>query len=133
MYIKLKNGQVEKYPYHVAELKTDNPQVSFPKTISDSLFAEYEIFPVTTVSKPSVDHTKNIKEDTPQLINGAWTQVWSVTDATAEEKLARVLQLRKKEYPPMSEYLDGIVKGDVAQVEKYIADCLAVKAKYPKP
>jgi len=29
--------------------------------------------------------------------------------------------------------LDGIVKGDTAQVQKYIADCLAVKAKYPKP
>jgi hypothetical protein len=28
--------------------------------------------------------------------------------------------------------LDGIVKGDTAQVDKYIADCLAVKDKYPK-
>lgn len=40
---------------------------------------------------------------------------------------------RSKEYPPITDYLDGIVKGDAAQVEKYIADCLAVKAKYPKP
>jgi hypothetical protein len=32
----------------------------------------------------------------------------------------------------MADYLDGIVKGDQAQVEKYIADCKAVKAKYPK-
>lgn len=30
-------------------------------------------------------------------------------------------------------YLDGVVKGDQAQIDKYIADCLAVKAKYPKP
>jgi hypothetical protein len=29
--------------------------------------------------------------------------------------------------------LDGIAKGDQAQIDKYIADCLAVKAKYPKP
>jgi len=28
--------------------------------------------------------------------------------------------------------LDGIVKGDQAQIDKYIADCLAVKEKYPK-
>lgn len=41
--------------------------------------------------------------------------------------------LRAAEYPPMSDYLDGIVKGDQAQVDKYIADCQAVKAKYPKP
>jgi hypothetical protein len=39
---------------------------------------------------------------------------------------------RGKEYPDFKDYLDGIVKGDQAQIDKYIADCLAVKAKYPK-
>ncbi len=40
---------------------------------------------------------------------------------------------RAMAYPPMADYLDGIVKGDQAQIDKYIADCLAVKARYPKP
>jgi hypothetical protein len=39
---------------------------------------------------------------------------------------------RVNEYPDFKDYLDGIVKGDQAQIDKYIADCLAVKAKYPK-
>jgi hypothetical protein len=39
---------------------------------------------------------------------------------------------RANEYPDFKEYLDGIVKGDQAQIDKYIADCLAVKTKYPK-
>ncbi len=39
---------------------------------------------------------------------------------------------REQAYPPHADYLDGIVKGDQAQVDKYIADCLAVKAQYPK-
>jgi len=39
---------------------------------------------------------------------------------------------RAKEYPSITEYLDGVVKGDQTQIDKYIADCLAVKAKYPK-
>ena len=39
---------------------------------------------------------------------------------------------RKAEYPPITDYIDGVVKGDQAQIDKYIADCLAVKAKYPK-
>ena len=39
---------------------------------------------------------------------------------------------RQAEYPPMTDYLDGIAKGDQAQINKYIADCQAVKAKYPK-
>lgn len=39
---------------------------------------------------------------------------------------------RASEYPPITDYLDGVVKGNQAQIDKYIADCLAVKAKYPK-
>jgi glycerol-3-phosphate responsive antiterminator len=39
---------------------------------------------------------------------------------------------RKAEYPPHEDYLDGIVKGDNAQITKYIDDCQAVKLKYPK-
>ena len=39
---------------------------------------------------------------------------------------------RQAEYPNVIDYIDGVVKGDQAQINKYIADCLAVKAKYPK-
>ena len=39
---------------------------------------------------------------------------------------------RAKEYPPITDYIDGIVKGDNAQVQAYIDACLAVKSKYPK-
>jgi hypothetical protein len=39
---------------------------------------------------------------------------------------------RASEYPPMTDYLDGVVKGDQAQIDAYIAACQAVKAKYPK-
>lgn len=41
-------------------------------------------------------------------------------------------QKRAAEYPPMAEYIDGVVKGDDAQVQAYIDACLAVKSKYPK-
>jgi len=40
---------------------------------------------------------------------------------------------REAEYPPITDYLDGVVKGDQAQVDAYIAACQAVKDKYPKP
>ena len=46
------------------------------------------------------------------------------TDAYKRNRLAL--------YPPLTDYLDGIVKSDQAQIDKYIADCQAVKAKYPK-
>jgi hypothetical protein len=39
---------------------------------------------------------------------------------------------RRRSYPDYRNYLDAIVKGDEAQKQKYIDDCLAVKAKYKK-
>lgn len=39
---------------------------------------------------------------------------------------------RAKEYPSFFDYIDGVVKNDQEQINKYISDCLLVKAKYPK-
>ena len=64
-----------------------------------------------------------------------------VTDAQIDAELARLQaeydaqqyqRNRAKEYPDFKDYLDGIVKGDTAQVQAYIDACNAVKAKYPK-
>jgi hypothetical protein len=40
---------------------------------------------------------------------------------------------RAAEFPPITDYLDAVVKGDQAQIDAYIAACQAVKTKYPKP
>lgn len=40
---------------------------------------------------------------------------------------------RAAEYPPITDYLDAVVKGDLSQQQAYIDACLAIKAKYPKP
>jgi tRNA A37 N6-isopentenylltransferase MiaA len=56
-----------------------------------------------------------------------------VTRLQAEYDAQEYARKRAVEYPNMADYLDGVVKGDQAQMDKYIADCLAVKAKYPKP
>jgi len=41
--------------------------------------------------------------------------------------------LRRAEYPPITDFIDGVVKNDINQIEAYKTACLAVKAKYPKP
>jgi hypothetical protein len=53
--------------------------------------------------------------------------------AQSFESTKGYLVKRQMEYPPIVDYLDGIVKGDQSQVQAYIDACLAVKAKYPKP
>jgi len=58
-------------------------------------------------------------------------------DALAQSTQAHIdsqayIAKRAAEYPPITDYLDGVVKGDQEQIDEYIAACLAVKAKYPK-
>lgn len=55
-----------------------------------------------------------------------------VQQAQAAQAALTYAQKRAVEYPPITDYLDGVVKGDQAQVDAYIAACQAVKAKYPK-
>jgi hypothetical protein len=50
----------------------------------------------------------------------------------AEMDATAYITQRAREYPSITDYLDGVVKGDQAQIDAYIAACQAVKAKYPK-
>jgi hypothetical protein len=76
-----------------------------------------------------------------EIINGELVEVSEASKAQIisdrEEAIAITTSnayaiKRVAEYPPITDYIDGVVKGDQAQIDKYIADCLAVKAKYPK-
>jgi hypothetical protein len=71
-----------------------------------------------------------IVEMTPEEITQRNAEVAA---AEAEFAATGYISQRQIAYPPMADYLDGIVKGDTAQVDKYVADCLAVKAQFPKP
>jgi len=71
------------------------------------------------------------------LVDGHAAEKQRLADEQAQEEADAIANMtyadkREAEYPPATDYLDGIVKGDTAQVDKYIADCLAVKDKYPK-
>jgi hypothetical protein len=56
-----------------------------------------------------------------------------VTRLQADYDAKEYQRNRVKEYPPITDYLDGVVKGDQEQIDAYIAACQAVKTKYPKP
>lgn len=87
-------------------------------------------------------HYKDIENklhflDDNSLVHLLPTGSVQITDAEAEALRPKPPELtysqkRAAEYPPITDYLDGVVKGNQSQIDKYIADCLAVKAKYPK-
>jgi hypothetical protein len=83
--------------------------------------AIYKLYPQVVTVNGDIAYDANGTEVTYDL-----AAVQAYIDAHA------YIAKRAAEYPPMTDYLDGLVKGDQAQMDKYIADCLAVKAKYPK-
>lgn len=63
---------------------------------------------------------------TDQQINDEMVRLQGEYDAKEYQRK------RADEYPPIIDYIDGVVKGDQTQIDAYITACLAVKAKYPK-
>lgn len=83
MYIHVVNG--EAHPYSVTQLRRDNPGTSFPQQPSESLLAQWNVYPVTPVPRPEADHTQNVAEGAPNFDGTHWVQTWVVTDATDDE------------------------------------------------
>ena len=84
MYAKLNNGQLQKYPYTLGMLRKDNHNVSFPKVMTDEIFAQFGVVRVTSTPRPEYDHTKEFNV-TAEQVNGAWVEKWVATDVSAEE------------------------------------------------
>jgi len=72
-----------------------------------------------------------IRGDEAFDINGN-TVTYDEAAVQAEMQANAYVNQRAAEYPPIADYLDGVVKGNQAQIDAYIAACQAVKAKYPK-
>ena len=84
MYAKLNNGQVERYPYTIGQLRKDHRNVSFPKVMSDEVLAQFNMVKVAPTERPADDHTKNFTVTAAQ-VGGAWVEKWVSTSATQDE------------------------------------------------
>lgn len=150
MLAKIENGVVTQWPLGEHFIQTEHPNTSFAFPLNDETitafgFARFEYSDPATYDS----EFQEAREITPVLNGAVATQAWEIVEKySAEEKAVKLAEKaareaelaateyqrqRAAEYPPMTDYLDGIVKGDQAQVQAYIDACLAVKAKYPKP
>jgi hypothetical protein len=53
MYIKIQNG--EPHSFTLEQLRRENPQISFPRDISDEMLATWNVFPVRELPEPDID------------------------------------------------------------------------------
>ena len=91
-------------------------------------------YKVTTIIN-GVEHTFNciIANDTIEDLDEIVQ--WNIDNLSAPfvEPQLSYADKRKNEYPPIEDYIDGVVKGDQTQIDEYVQKCLDVKLKYPKP
>lgn len=135
IYAKIVDGSVQAYPFNFAQLRQEHPQVSFPSEPAFDLLTEFGVYPVTTVARPSSTVTQDPVEQTPQFINGKWTQVWAMVDVDPETAAARA-QDAADQLASGQVKLDAFVQNFVGmtptQVESYItnntANLAAVRA-----
>jgi hypothetical protein len=91
VYVFVNNNNEIFYPYSAELLRKDNPTTSFPAEMSNEFLEKWNVFLVEMDSKPSVDHTKNVIEITPLLVDGVWLSQWEIVDATEYEIEQRII------------------------------------------
>lgn len=87
MYVLVSGQTATTFPYSVDALKQDNPQVSFPDTISDELLASFDVLPVVRTN-PQFDRATQALEQNGCSYNAdlsRWETAWTIRDKTAEE------------------------------------------------
>ena len=91
MHALIENDVVKQYPYGIEQLKRANPNVSFPKNVSDTLLSSFGMQRVFFSTQPSLTDTQVLEEGSPVFSteDQRWTQVWTVRDMTPEEVSSR--------------------------------------------
>ena len=96
-YVKTQGGQTT-YPYSIGQLRKDNPDISFPKSISDETLATYGVYSVVEIGAPPYDEsTQKVEQDTsPTEVAGAWELRWSVSSLSPTE-MSLMLKMKAAE------------------------------------
>ena len=89
VYVLLNDdGAVERYPYSLWNLRNDYPNVSFPQDPAAEVLEDYNVRIVTSTTPPEAAYNQDLSESVA-LLDGVWTQQWSLVDAPAEDVAAR--------------------------------------------
>lgn len=77
-----------------------------------------------------MDNNQPLNPPMPGQVNETF---YLTEDIPLEDRIASCQKIRRRYYPPITDYIDGVVKGDQAQVDAYIQACQQIKNRFPKP
>tara|TARA_R110000803_G_scaffold98472_2_gene166547 strand:- start:56 stop:514 length:459 start_codon:yes stop_codon:yes gene_type:complete len=109
MFVKITSGSVDQYPYTVGDLRRDNPNTSFPKTIREATMASFGMYPVGYEAAPGYDPlTHRLQHSSvPELVDGEWvitkTVVVLTEDQIADATASKAKGVRKNRDAKLTE------------------------------
>ena len=86
MYVKVENNVAS--VYSIKQLKIDYPNISWPKTITNTLLEEYSVYPLSYGETPDINEFDQslVVSTTPIKQNGNWIVNFEIINKTEEEK-----------------------------------------------
>ena len=96
MYLKVNKDNSIKFPYSLAELKKENPNVSFPAKIEEKILSDFNVYAVKETAIPNFDSKTHRVLQEVNSINNTWMQQWSIVELPRERAEANVRALRNK-------------------------------------
>ena len=90
MFAYIENSEVSVYPVTMSWLKSQHPNVSFPKNLSDvNDLTPFGIVQIVSTDQPTYsDDTHYLQELPPELVDGQWLQRWN-TVAFSDDIIAK--------------------------------------------
>ena len=95
MFIRLTNGTPENYT--LAQLRRDNPNVSFPKDIPAETLASFGVYPVKRTDPPEHNPlTQIVHVIDPVQTEGDWVQQWETLDLPKDQAAENIRAERNR-------------------------------------
>jgi hypothetical protein len=94
-FLRILDSQPEKYS--IGQLRRDNPQTSFPKSIPDEILASYGVYPYTRPAPSEYnDLAWRLIDDDFVEVNGAWMLPYKL-EALPLEQAERNVRFRRND------------------------------------
>ena len=88
-----------RYPYLTEEFRKENPHKTYARNISEQEFNDFDVYIVKETTKPQHDKDlQNAIEIDPILVDGVWTQQWTIQDKTNEEIRQTLIEKENRRY-----------------------------------
>jgi hypothetical protein len=132
MHVKLTNGVPT--PYTIGQLRRDNPQTSFPKSVPDEILASYDVYPVKVASRPDYDPlTQTLKQSDFYQVDGQWQVHYYPDPLPVSVQIENLKAARAAAYQEEADPLFFKAQRDEVDMAEWEAKVQEIRNRFPYP